>query len=111
MEAMAEIIEQNGTCRVVDLAKHFGVSHVTVTRIVTRLQGEGLLRTKKYRPIELATKESEAMAPAVEDRLRILTGGRRRFQTPVVAIDAEGIEHHVSPQTLKKFNAFVQGQV
>ncbi len=56
VEAMAEIMERNGTCRVVDLAKHFGVSHVTVTRIVTRLQHEGLLIMEKYRPIEPTTK-------------------------------------------------------
>ncbi len=56
VEAIAEIMERNGTCRVVDLAKHFGVSHVTVTRIVTRLQDEGLSCTEKYRPIEMTTK-------------------------------------------------------
>ena len=112
VEAMAEIMERNGTCRVVDLAKHFGVSHVTVTRIVTRLQDEELLRTEKYRPIVLTTKGCR-LAKRSRQRHKIvyeflLAVG---VDSKVAAIDAEGIEHHVSPQTLNKFKAFVEGQV
>ena len=95
-----------------DLAKRFGVSHVTVTRIVTRLQDEGLLRTEKYRPIELTTKGCR-LAERSRQRHKIvyeflLAVG---VDSRVAAIDAEGIDHHVSPQTLNKFKAFVQGQV
>ncbi len=56
VEAVADIINSQGSCRVVDLAKHFAVSHVTVTRIVARLQEEKLLSTEPYRPIELTAK-------------------------------------------------------
>ena len=43
VEAVADIIDQKEICRVADLARHFDVSHVTVSRIVTRLTSEGLL--------------------------------------------------------------------
>lgn len=104
VEAIAETHESSGTCRVRDLALHFGVSHVTVTRIVSRLQGEGLVRTAPYRPIELTAQGK-----------RLATASRKRHETvfrflvslgideETAAIDAEGMEHHVSPQTLKKF--------
>ncbi len=109
VEAMAEIIERSGTCRVVDLTKHFGVSHVTVTRIVARLQDEGLVVTEKYRAIKLTT-QGRRLAQRSRQRHKIvyeflLAVG---VDPKVAAIDAEGIEHHVSPQTLSKFKAFVQ---
>ena len=50
VEAVAEIIEESGECRVLDLARHFNVSHVTVSRIVKRLQGQQLLYSQPYRP-------------------------------------------------------------
>lgn len=108
VEAIAEILEENGACRVVDLAKHFGVSHVTVTRIVARIQEEGLVQTEAYRPIQLTSKGR-----------RLAKKSRERHETvyqfllaigvdeSTAAIDAEGIEHHVSPATLARFSEFV----
>ena len=53
VEAVAEIIAETGECRVLDLARHFSVSHVTVSRIVKRLKSEDLLNSEPYRPIKL----------------------------------------------------------
>lgn len=104
VEAIAETHKTTGTCRVRDLAIHFGVSHVTVSRIVSRLQAEGLVSTAPYRPVELTARGK-----------RLATTSRNRHETvyqflvslgideETAAIDAEGMEHHVSPQTLKRF--------
>ncbi|TWU46056.1 Transcriptional regulator MntR [Novipirellula aureliae] len=103
MEAVADILIDKDECRVVDLAAFFGVSHVTVTRIVARLVGEGLLETQPYRPICLTAKGQRL---AVESRRRhqivhdfLLAIG---VDDATAAHDAEGIEHHVSPTTLSK---------
>ncbi len=103
VEAVAEILAQRDECRVVHLAAFFGVSHVTVTRIVARLVGEGLLETEPYRPIGLTDKGREL---AVQSRQRheivhsfLLALG---VDEATAAQDAEGIEHHVSPSTLEK---------
>ena len=108
VEAIAETHKSAGACRVRDLAIHFGVSHVTVTRIVSRLQWEGLVTTAPYRPIELTPQGK-----------RLATASRKRHETvfrflvslgideEIAAIDAEGMEHHVSPQTLKRFAELV----
>ena len=48
VEAVAEIIAEKGECRVLDLARHFSVSHVTVSRIVKRLIAEELLTCLLY---------------------------------------------------------------
>jgi DtxR family manganese transport transcriptional regulator len=103
VEAVAEILQSKDECRVADLATLFGVSHVTVTRIVQRLVGEGLMKTEPYRPIRLTAKGK-----------RLAVASRKRHATVhafLLAIgvdeatairDAEGIEHHVSPATLVK---------
>jgi DtxR family manganese transport transcriptional regulator len=103
VEAVAEFIESNGECRVGDLAGFFGVSHVTVSRIVNRLTGEGLLSTEPYRPITLTAKgkklaeKSRTRHQIVHDFLLALG-----LDEATAAADTEGIEHHVSPQTLEK---------
>ncbi len=104
VEAVADILQQKEKCRVTDLAKRFAVSHVTVNRIIDRLQKEGLLDTKPYQPIELTAK-GKRLARECRKRHEIVF----RFLLSIgidertAAIDAEGIEHHVSPTTLKRF--------
>ncbi len=109
VEAIADVIGQTGTCRVADLARRFAVTHVTVTRTISRLQSEGLVETEPYRPVRLTAKGR-----------RLAEKSRRRHDLVVqflialgvgpetAAIDAEGIEHHVSAATLARFEAFVK---
>lgn len=111
VEAVASIVGEQGSCRVVDLAKHFGVSHVTVSRTVGRLVRDGLVVTAPYKPIAL-TPAGRKLAEASRDRHDVVV----RFLLalgvdPTTAeIDAEGIEHHVSPRTLRLFAKFVEEQ-
>jgi DtxR family transcriptional regulator, manganese transport regulator len=109
VEAIAEIIDQTGTCRVVDLTRRFDVTHVTVTRIVRRLQKEGYVETEPYRPIQL-TGAGRRLARASHRRHEVVYRFLLSIGVPdqVAAIDAEGIEHHVSPVTLKCFKQMTQ---
>lgn len=104
VEAIADIIEHEGSCRVVDLAKRFDVTHVTVTRIVSRLQKEGYVETEPYRPISL-TGKGVRLARESHRRHEIVYRFLLSIGVPdeVADIDAEGIEHHVSPETLQRF--------
>ncbi len=101
VEAIASIIDDRGSCRGVDLAKRFAVSHATVNRSVTRLQKQGLISTRPYRPIVLTSKGkklasiSKERHQTVHDFL-IAIG----VDEATAAVDAEGIEHHVSKKTL-----------
>jgi len=109
VEAIAAIIASAGECRVVDLARRFGVSHVTVTRPIARLVRDGYAATEPYRPITLTPKGAR-LATAARDRHEIVVeflvalGLDRR----TAELDAEGIEHHVSPKTLALFRAFAR---
>lgn len=104
VEAIADAVDEKGHCRVIDLARRFAVSHVTVNRILARLHEAGLVRTQRYRPVEL-TSAGAQLAAESRRRHRIVF----RFLLSIgidartAAIDAEGMEHHVSPQTLARF--------
>lgn len=108
VEAIAEIIAEQGTCRVTDLAQRFAVSHVTVHRTVARLQRDGLASSAPYAPVEL-TAEGQKLAKASHRRheivLKYLIALGVSEQT--AAVDSEGIEHHVSPETLRLMETFV----
>lgn len=104
VEAISEMLAQNGQCRVVDLAERFAVSHVTVTRIVSRLRKEGFVLTAPYQPIEL-TPRGKQLAQSSRERHEIVYRFLLSLGIPesIAAIDSEGIEHHVSPETLARF--------
>jgi DtxR family manganese transport transcriptional regulator len=104
VEAIADLSAALGEARVVDLARRLGVTHVTVNRTLSRLQQAGYVNTKPYRSIFLT-----------EAGHRLATECKRRHETVVAFLrslgisekssemDAEGIEHHVSPETLAAF--------
>lgn len=109
VEAVFDEIQETGECRVGDLARRFAVSHVTVSRIVSRLKKEQLLETAPYRPITL-TESGNKLAKSVKKRHEIVL----RFllelgvDKETAAIDSEGIEHHVSAKTLAAIKRFLK---
>lgn len=108
VEAVFDVIEEKGECRVLDLARHFDVSHVTVSRIVKRLTGENLMKTAPYRPVTLTAKglslakRCKKRHQVVFDFLVALGVDKKTAQ-----IDSEGIEHHVSEKTLAAMKRFI----
>lgn len=101
VEAVADLIDATGEARVVDLAQRLGVTHVTVTQTVSRLRKAGLLKREPYRSIFL-TDAGRQMAQAARRRHEIVLSFLRAIGVSerVAIADAEGIEHHVSPETL-----------
>lgn len=107
-EAIAQLNATVGEARAVDLARRLGVSHVTVIRTVGRLQRDGYVRTQPYRSIFL-THKGKRLAEASRRRHDIVVEFLRRLGVPepIAQADAEGIEHHVSPETLAALRRFV----
>jgi DtxR family transcriptional regulator, manganese transport regulator len=106
---IADLIAKNGEARLVDLARGLGVTHVTAGQTLRRLQGRGLVTTQPYRSIFLTSagcslaKESRERHDLVA-RFLIALG----VPTHVAESDAEGIEHHVSPETLAAFEKYLR---
>ena len=111
VEAIDEIIADQGSCRVEDLRRHFSVSHVTVSRILQRLVREGLVEKEAYRPVTL-TRQGKRLAERSRQRHQIVLeflvclGVSRR----TAEMDAEGIEHHASKETLREMKRFTDQQ-
>ena len=104
VEAIADLTMAVGEARVVDLARRLGVTHVTVNRTVSRLQQAGYVNTRPYRSIFL-TKAGHRLAAECKRRHETVVAFLRSLGVPEKAaeMDAEGIEHHVSPETLAVF--------
>lgn len=109
VEAVADMVHRTGECRVRDLAHIMGVSHVTVTRIITRLQEEGLVETEPYRPVRL-TAAGEKLAAHSRRRHEIVLNFLLTLGVPRedAERDTEGIEHHVGQATLDRMAAFIE---
>jgi DtxR family transcriptional regulator, manganese transport regulator len=109
-EAIAELNNTVGEARAVDLARRLGVSHVTVIRTVARLQRDGYVSTQPYRSIFLTDKGTR-LAEASRRRHDIVVEFLRSLgvSEAIAQTDAEGIEHHVSPETLAAFKRYVAG--
>ncbi len=103
-EAIADLAASQGEARVVDLARRLGVTHVTVNRTLARLQREGLVSVQPYRAIFL-TPAGRKLAEECHHRHSVVVDFLKSLGIPekTAEIDAEGIEHHVSPGTLAAF--------
>ena len=104
VELIADLIEDGNEARQVDIAARMGVAQPTVAKMLARLAADGLVTRKPYRGVFLT-----------EAGRRIAQDGRARHETveaflcslgvsaETARIDAEGIEHHVSAETLEAF--------
>ncbi len=104
VELIAEMIARTGEARVTDLARSLGVTHVTVARTIQRLQREGLGTSLPYRSIFL-TEAGRRLSEESRQRHEIVVAFLLSLGIPeaVARSDAEGIEHHVSRETLAAF--------
>jgi DtxR family manganese transport transcriptional regulator len=77
------------------------VTSATAAKVVQRLHRAGLVESRPYRSIFL-TKEGEAVAAMSRRRHRIVENFLRALGIDELTVeaDAEGIEHHVSEETL-----------
>lgn len=104
VELIAELIETRGEARPVDIAERLGVKPPTVTKNISRLKSAGLVRRERYRAIFL-TEQGQALAEACRRRHRIVVAFLLSLgiDEETAERDAEGIEHHVSEETLVAF--------
>jgi DtxR family manganese transport transcriptional regulator len=104
VEMIAELISKTGEARLIDLARGLGVTHVTASRTLQRLQRKGLVTTQPYRSIFL-TGPGRNLAKESRDRHEVVIRFLISLGVPshVAESDAEGIEHHVSRETLAAF--------
>lgn len=108
VELIYDLIDVRGEARVTDLSQRFAVSHATVNKVVKRLKSEGLVVNEKYRSIFLTDKGRElALYCRTRHDLVVNFLEYVGVSEKTAELDAEGIEHHVSQETLDAFQAFI----
>jgi Mn-dependent DtxR family transcriptional regulator len=108
LEKIYELMMEKGYARVSDIASSLAVQPSSVTKMIQKLDDNQYVTYEKYRGVVLTLrgqrlgklmKERHHM---LEDFLRMLGVGEETIHK-----DVEGIEHHVSPNTLRALQALV----
>jgi Mn-dependent DtxR family transcriptional regulator len=102
LERIHELIEEKGYARVVDIASSLEVKQASVTSMVQKLGELGYLNYEKYRGLVL-TDKGRAVAAKIQKRHETLSRFFSLFDLDkqIQQHDIEGIEHHLSPDTLE----------
>lgn len=107
VELIADLIRIGGEARQVDIAARLGVAQPTVAKMLKRLAEDGLVQQRPYRGVFL-TEAGEALAARARSRHRVVESFLCALGvSPETARrDSEGIEHHVSEETLTAMRRF-----
>ena len=108
VELIADLIDEKGEARGSDIAARLGVANATVVKTLKRLQDAGLVTQEPYRSVFL-TGDGWAMAEDGRRKHQIVEGFLLALgvSEDQARIDSEGIEHHVSEETLKAMSRFM----
>lgn len=108
VELIADLIDEKGEARGSDVAMRLGVANATVVKTLRRLQDSGLVTQQPYRSIFL-TGDGWKMAEDGRRKHKIVQGFLLALgvSEETARIDSEGIEHHVSDETLKAMARFL----
>ena len=109
LEVIYELIQHKGYATTVDISKYLNVSSPSVTKMLQRLSDGGHVNYEKYRGITL-TDAGVAIARNIHERHGVLADFLVMIgvDPDTANRDAEGIEHHLHPETLKKLEEFVK---
>ncbi len=108
VEMIQDLLDEFGEARATDVAIRMGVSHVTVSKGLQRLVRDGFVTYRPYRSIFLTDKGRELAVVARERHQVVLQFLRKLGVSDVIAEqDAEGMEHHLSPETLQALRKFL----
>jgi Mn-dependent DtxR family transcriptional regulator len=108
LEVIYELVEQKGYATTVDISNYLNVSAPSVTKMTQRLDETGYLKYEKYRGIRL-TDEGVRIAQNIRNRHGLLAEFFKMIGVDEESAnsDAEGIEHHLHPETIKRLEDFM----
>jgi Mn-dependent DtxR family transcriptional regulator len=108
LEVIYELVEQKGYATTVDISTYLNVSSPSVTKMTQRLDETGYLKYEKYRGIRL-TDEGVRIAQNIRNRHGLLAEFFKMIGVDEESAnsDAEGIEHHLHPETIKGLEDFM----
>mgnify|MGYP001235531338 CR=1 FL=1 len=107
LELINDLLHNKGEARIVDIATQLGIAQATANKTIQRLQKQGYVEKLPYRSIFL-TPKGQAIAYKSKKRHNTVYNFLIKIgvNKKIAKKDAEGIEHHVSGETLNKFKKF-----
>ncbi|MDR5900277.1 manganese-binding transcriptional regulator MntR [Halomonas vilamensis] len=111
VELIGDLLDHYDEARATDIAARMGVRQATVARMIRRLNVLGFVKNEPYRSIFL-TDQGREMANRCRQRHAVVLDFLRALgvKDATARIDAEGMEHHVSEETLDIMQRFAQKQ-
>jgi Mn-dependent DtxR family transcriptional regulator len=108
LEVIYELIQQKGYATTADISKYLNVSSPSVTKMVKKLDENRYLVYVKYRGLSLTT-EGIHIAKNMQEKHSLFVEFLKIIgvDDETAHIDAEGIEHHLHPQTIRKLERFI----
>jgi DtxR family transcriptional regulator, manganese transport regulator len=108
VELISELTDERGEARGSDIALRLGVANATVVKMLKRLLDAGLVTQEPYRAIFLTEAGWKMAADGkrrhdIVEKFLLALG----LSAETARIDSEGIEHHVSDETLRAMSRFI----
>ena len=107
LELIADLLNQNGEARIVDIAEKLDIAQSTANKTIKRLLVQGYIKREPYRSI-LLTMKGQIIASKSKKKHKIVYEFLKNLgvDDQTASVDSEGIEHHVSERTLIKMEKF-----
>jgi len=108
LEVISELVELKGYANTIDISRYLNVSAPSVTKMLQRLDDGGFLEYEKYHGINLTAK-GNLVADTIRQKHGILLEFFKMLgiDHAIANKDAEGIEHHLNPKTIKQLRKFI----
>lgn len=109
LEAIYNLNEEKGYVSAADISDRLAVKPPTVSNMVKNLAEKGYLEHQRYRGMRL-TPAGEKMAKSVVRRHQVISEliTMLGVDEQTAYVDTEGIEHHVHPSTVRRFERLAE---
>lgn len=108
LEVIFELVDLKGHANTIDISRYLNVSAPSVTKMLQRLDENGYVEYEKYKGINL-TPKGKTLAYTIRQKHGIMLEFFRMLgiNHETANQDAEGIEHHLNSQTIRKLRKFI----
>jgi len=109
LERICELLDKKSYARVTDIAEELDVKPASVTAMLQKLETDGYIVRELYRGFSL-TKEGSEVGKKIQKRHLVLERFLEflKVDKEILENDIDGLEHHLSDQTVEKLEEFLQ---
>ena len=108
LEIISELVGLKGYATTLDISRYMNVSPPSVTKMLQKLDKDGYLEYEKYHGINLTSKGNQVAETIRQKHSTLLEIFEiLGIKKDIANQDAEGIEHHLNPKTIRQLRKFV----